>query len=89
MIKSALVSFLLATALMVIQVHANEVSAVPMGINTLTTQQVVQDLTYFRDTWSKMDRSYTAETRRQMFAFIDQRISTAHHYGQSRTCTHF
>jgi hypothetical protein len=76
--KFALAIFLLAAVPGGIPANASEVATLPPSTSTLTRQQVILDLTYFRDTWAKMDRSYTTDTRRQMVTFIDQQIATAH-----------
>jgi len=46
--------------------------------NDLTSAQVAQDLTYFRDSWVPLDRSFSPAARAKMLEFIDQQISSAH-----------
>src|SRR6267142_1763486 len=48
------------------------------GTSNLTKEQIKQDLTYFRDSWVPLDRSFTPETRAQMIVFINHQISDAH-----------
>lgn len=43
----------------------------------LTREQVIADLTFFRDQWAPRERAYTPETRARMLAYVERQIAEA------------